>query len=272
MIAYIFDVDGVITNPQTRTIRYPELVSEIVKILENQNPVAFITGRALPWLKERLLSDFQAYIKINNLEKTILDNIFISGEFGGCNITFNNGSSKETINSSLSLNPELVKRLSETAKQFSDIVFVDQDKQTEFSVEMKQRVTVTQFAKRKHEIALAFNKIVEDLKLQKIVEVHEDRIAINIKSKVSNKKLSTRQFLDWLKVKNLKPEKILAFGDTISDLEIAELLKEDNLNFEFIYTSNPNEIRDKTNFPVTFTIEEFGKETDEGTLRYLKTQ
>lgn len=272
MTAYIFDVDGVITNPQTRTIKHPELISEIIKILENQNPVAFITGRALPWLKKRLLSNFQDYIKINNLEKTMLDNIFISGEFGGCSIVFNNGFPKETVNSSLSLNPELVNRLSEATKQFSDIVFIDQDKQTEFSVEMKQKVTVAQFAKRKHEIASTFNKIVQDLKLEELVEVHEDRIAINIKSKISNKKLSTRQFLDWLSVKNLKPEKILAFGDSISDLEIAEQLKEDNLNFEFIYTGNPDEIKDKTTFPVTFTIEKFGKETDEGTLRYLKTQ
>jgi histidinol phosphatase-like enzyme len=272
MNAYIFDVDGVITDPEKRVIDHPEIITLIVNLLLAKNTVAFISGRALPWLKERLLNDFYSYIKINNLDIAIFNNVFISGEFGGSNIFFENGALKENINLELRLESELVKQATDATKQFSDIVFIDKDKQTQFTAEMQNETTVVDFAKHEHEIANSFTKIVRKLGLEETVEVQEDRIAINIKCRLANKMLATKQFLDWLSFKNFHPEKIKAFGDSVSDLEIGHELRKNNLNFDFIYVGNPQDIKHDINFPIISTLQKFGKETDEGTLEYLKTE
>jgi hydroxymethylpyrimidine pyrophosphatase-like HAD family hydrolase len=271
MNAYIFDVDGVITDPQKRIITRPELIACIIRLLENENTIAFISGRALSWLKERIVNKLEEYIRNNNLSFSLLDNIFISGEFGGSNIIFESGVFKEIINSGLKLNPGLVEQATKAAEQFSDIVFIDKYKQTQFTVEMQDAVNIIDFAKQENEIASVFRKIVKDLGLEETVEVHEDRIAVNIKYKSSNKMFATKQFIDWLNFKKFYPEKIKAFGDAVSDLEIGHELRKNNLNFDFIYVGNPEDIRTKTSFPVIFTKEKFGKETDEGTLEFLKS-
>jgi histidinol phosphatase-like enzyme len=133
-------------------------------------------------------------------------------------------------------------------------------------------VTIANFAKREHKIASVFRKIIRELKLEETVEIHEDRIAINIKRKISNKMFATKQFLAWLSYKNLHPEKFKAFGDAVSDLEIGHELRKNNLNFDFIYVGNPKDIKHQINFPIISTLEKFGKETDEGTLDYLKQE
>jgi len=192
MNAYIFDVDGVITEPKERIITHPEIITLIVGLLQNKNTIAFVSGRALSWLKKRVIDKITAYIQDDNLDHKLLDNIYVSGEFGGCNIVFRNGQSEETINPNLRLNSKLIERATEATKNFSDIVFIDKEKQTQFTTEMQYGLTVDQFAKSEGEIAIAYRKIVKDLKLEDIIEVHEDRIAINIKYKLANKIFATK--------------------------------------------------------------------------------
>ncbi len=272
MTAYIFDIDGVITDPQKRTITRPELVLRIIKILQDQSPIAFISGRALSWLKERVVNEFYEYIKNNNLDTGILDNVFISGEFGGSSLIFDHGQEKQTVNPDIHLSEELIQQLTEASKNYLDIVFIDKHKQTQFTVEMQPNLTVDEFVKKEREIADIYRDLVKRLSLENLIEVHEDRIAINVKYKTSNKMFATKEFLNLLNKRDINPDSFKVFGDSASDLEICEQLKQTKSKFDLIYVGNPNDIKNKTDFPIIFTLEKFSKETDEGTLEYLKAE
>ena len=272
MDAYIFDVDGVITDVRKRRVTNPELIKYLILLLQKQNPIAFISGRTLPWLKERVINRITEYVQGNNLDNKLLDNIYISGEFGGCQMIFENGEAKETINSAIELDPKLVQKATEISEGFLDVVFIDTEKQTEFTVELNQNLTVDDFIKHEGKIADAYRKLVKELRMEESIEVFEDRLGITIKLRIANKMFATGEFLNWLGRKNISLDEFRVFGDSPSDLQIGEELKKRNLQFKFIYVGNPNDLKDKMSFPIIFTVEKFGKETNEGTLRYLEQE
>lgn len=271
MDAYIFDVDGVITDPQTRVIKHPEITSIIIKLLQNQNPVAFISGRTLVWLKQRIINVLENFAKTNNLPLEIFKHMYVSGEFGTCETLFKNGQFSEIKNPNFVLKKELVANAKKATQNFSDIVFIDKEKQTHFTCEVYEDVPVSEFSKIEHEIATKYLKIIENLGLSQEYEVLEDRLGVSIKHKSANKNFATGQFLNWIKNNDFKPKVYKAFGDTPYDLEIGEELKKTGVKFEFIYTGNPADIKGNISFPIVSTLVKFGKEMDEGTLEYLNS-
>jgi len=56
--AWIFDVDGVITNNETRTVVETEILQIIIAMLKNDQPVALNTGRSLAWTIENVVNRF----------------------------------------------------------------------------------------------------------------------------------------------------------------------------------------------------------------------
>jgi len=272
MNAYIFDVDGVIVDPQLHIISKPELVSQIIKILQKGDVIAFISGASVNRLNNKVIHVLDDYIKNNSFNYNLLDNVFISGEFGDVTITFSNGIKKEDVVLDKSFNEKVKKELIDISLRFSDVVTIDEYKQTQFTVVTRPDVPLEKFIEQERNIASLYRKAVKNLGFEEILEVHEDRIAINVKYKTSNKSRATNEFLKWLTYKSLKPDKFKAFGDAVSDLEIGHELWKNNLNFDFIYVGNPSDIKHNINFPIISTLQKFGKETDEGTLEYLKQE
>lgn len=271
MYAYIFDIDGVISDIHQRRITHPELTQRIISLLQNHT-VALISGRGLQWIQERITSKFLEYIQSKNLNESLLDNLYVSGEFGGCQMVFKHGKPQKIVNANIRLDSDLIIRATEISNRFSDIVFIDQEKQTQFTVEMLQNITIDQFAKKENGMALAYQKIVDELKLSSIIEVNQDRIGINIRYKILNKLFATKKFLDWMKSMNFLIDKFKVFGDSPSDLEIGDELKKRGLSFDFIYVGNPADIKREMEFEPIFTTKNFDKGLSEGTLEYLKSE
>src|SRR3990167_214820 len=74
--AWIFDIDGVVTNPTKKKVKKLQILDHIAKRLQQGEPVIFNTGRSLPWTIER----------VN--DKRVLENLFAAGEKGGTWLTF----------------------------------------------------------------------------------------------------------------------------------------------------------------------------------------
>ena len=77
-IAYIFDVDGVLTNLVDREVVDESLINEIIKLLENKIPVGLITGRSIPWVRKNVLDILIEKIK----HKMDLKRLMVIGEKG----------------------------------------------------------------------------------------------------------------------------------------------------------------------------------------------
>lgn len=263
MKAWLFDVDGVITNLQTRKVEDPQIIQQIVGKLEAGEPVGIITGRALSWLSGRVLSLIEKQIK----NPSILNNLCIEAEFGGISVVYDHGQKNESIEADLSISLEVLSQLEKLVKKdFSDVMFVDSGKRTHFTAEMKEGVESDLFKEKQKELVGKLKKIIDKHGLSGTVEIHEDAIATNVKNKKLNKHLAADKFLKWLQEKGIEPELYYVFGDSTSDLQIGEELHNQDEKVKFIYTGK-DELGD-----LPFEIIKPNKLYDEGTLEYLSKQ
>ncbi len=263
--AYIFDVDGVITDPVEKKVTKLELI-EILAIKIQQNvPVALISGRGLIWLRKQVVSLLETYLDDHpEMDKKKLDNLYVSGEFGGVYYIHTDGVGKELINQDFFIPQKLRDTLNKTAEQFEDTGFVEHDKQTQFTIEAHSGKDF--FKDNGEEIVAVLRK---DIAAYPQLQAVFDRIGMNVKNENANKRHAIKQYLQWLEEKGFTPEKFYVFGDSPSDLEMGEELNAQGKQFTFIFVGNKQDIANKRlDFPVTIMKEH----CDAGTLEFLQAQ
>src|SRR5690348_10164825 len=84
MNAWIFDVDGVITNPQEKIISDVRLLDELIKRLKKKDIIALNTGRSLAWLRKNIIALLEKRLDDKNESRSLLNNFFVVGEKGAC--------------------------------------------------------------------------------------------------------------------------------------------------------------------------------------------
>lgn len=170
--AWIFDIDGVVTNPSEKKVKEPQILIYIVDKLKLKEPVAFNTGRSSSWLAERVINPLLQMIE----DKNVLQNFIAVSEKGGCWITFDkNGTMQEHKDNSISV-PE------------------------------------------------------------------------------SEKGFATERILEFLKEKDINPKQIIAFGDSPSDIAMAQKLYQRNLTFTFIFVDDKGQLKGREHpFPIVYT-------------------
>lgn len=255
MTAWIFDVDGVLTNLTAEKILLPEIPQIITEKLKKGEPVAFITGRSLAWLKETTLSKL-------NITNNITDQLFIAAEFGGVIAKYENDKIVSTYNKSYEVSSEIKEKASEIIKKYPDSIELE-EKEMFFTSKIKTGASLEDFQNAQKSAVEELKILVADLHNDQL-EVQSDSIGLSIRNKNANKSNCVRQLLSWLRERNFNPDKYIVFGDSPSDFEMADELQIKNLNFEFVFVGDKPEAQ--PNFPLTFTE---GKH-DEGTLEYLE--
>ena len=261
MNAYIFDVDGVITDPVEKKITKPKLVEIIASMLEQNVPVAFISGRGMEWLRAQVITVIEAYIDNHpEMDKNMLDNLYVSGEFSGVYALHGDGKREVSYNSAFTIPGELRTKLNTLAEKFKNIGFVEHEKQTQFTIEAK---------KGKDYFKDGGDTIVEAIRKEILdypdLTASYDRIGMNVKHKDANKRYAIKHYLAWLDNKKVVPDKIIVFGDSPSDLEMGDELFAQKKQFEFVFVGDKNDLKEQSNFPVTITQ----GHCDAGTLEYL---
>lgn len=262
--AWLFDVDGVLTHPEEKRVTEPELFKEIKKRLKRNEPVALVTGRALDWLVDRVVTPLEAQVS----NKQILENFYVSGEFGGASMTYQNGTRELLVNQEISVPEQVINKAWQiTKREFPDSMFWDKDKKTMVSIEMVDGFSVNEFKKPQRQLGEKLRQLLKDYAIDDQFEVHEDRIATNIRDKRVNKHFAAKQVIKWLKGRNISPKIFLVFGDNKSDKEMADEIYENGLNVEFIFVGEKEQLEGSNfPFPVTFTQ----NLCEKGTLEYLQ--
>src|SRR6185437_14625306 len=103
MNAWIFDVDGVIVNPASWKIEELGIIDEITKKIIAHDPVIFISGRGVVFQHNTIISLVQKCLENLSLPASLLENVYLSGEFGGTSISYTHGKLQENTNQSLIL-------------------------------------------------------------------------------------------------------------------------------------------------------------------------
>lgn len=260
--AWFFDIDGVITDLEAKRVTEEKIFAELIARLSSGEPVALLTGRSLEWVEERVRDPLEARIE----KKEILGNLFVSGEFGGSNLRYEDGRRKRFTYSDIAVPPEVIDAARAIAGDFQETMMWDMSKKTMFSVEMRDGVAIADFLKPQLDLVKKFQEILEREKLQEKYWVHKDHIATNILERKATKALGAKQALNWLKEKGIKPENYLAFGDNESDLAIGSEINSQGGTLQFVFVGDKDQLQGKSfPFPLVFT----SSHGEKGTLEYL---
>ena len=157
IIAWMFDIDGVITNPETKKVERPEIIDFIIGRLSLDEPVALITGRALPWVMQNVIPVVMQST-IDN--PALLDNFFVSAEFGGATATWKNGLKKTAVNNTLRLPRALVAEIKLAGENFPKH-FMEPDRESMVTFQKIDEIPTDEFKKVQSELANLFHAIVD---------------------------------------------------------------------------------------------------------------
>lgn len=259
--AWIFDVDGVITNKLTQRAN-PKIVKIISSLIIAGDPVAFITGRSISWLKKELINDLEKHLG----DLISLSNVYAVAEFGGVHLEYDYGKEKIKIEKTL-LPPRVFrKEVENIIDDFSDVMWIE-EKQTITTVTAKIGYPTEKFREKQKILIGRLKGLLEKYNLSKNYKVQADPFATNVRNKKLNKSSSVTEVLRWLEQKNIKINKFYIFGDALSDTEMAVELYRMKKEFIFIYVGYKEDLDgEKFPFDINYTMRKF----DEGTLEYLE--
>jgi hydroxymethylpyrimidine pyrophosphatase-like HAD family hydrolase len=263
--AWIFDVDGVITNPKEKKVTEVGLIDAIADRLKNGEIVTLNTGRSLSWMMDRVIKPIEESVG----DKRSLDKFLAVGEKGGALLSFQNGEWVTYIDERISVPESLqtyIRGLIDA--EFQDSMFYDESKLTMISTEMVDGHSIPDFTQKQHALVSRMQEILAKTEYQNLdLKIDPTTIATDIQNTHVGKHLGARRIEDWLKDKNIKPQHILTIGDSQSDTEMAEELQ-DEYSVDFVFVGEPSKLNsDKLKNNPIFTVKRFC----EGTLEFLQT-
>lgn len=263
--AWIFDVDGVITNPQEKKVTEEGLIDAIADRLKKGEVVTLNTGRSLSWIMDKVIKPIEESVD----DKSVLDKFLAVGEKGGDWLSYQEGEWTTFIDEAISIPESLQNEVQGLiASEFQDSMFYDESKLTMISTEMADGHSIPDYTQRQHTLRGKMEEILTKPEYGSLdLKIDLTTIAVDIQNKHVGKHLGARRIADWLKDKGVKPEHILTIGDSQSDTEMAEELQ-DEYPVDFVFVGEPAKLNSEKlkNKPI-FTSKRFG----EGTLEFLQT-
>lgn len=255
MKAWLFDVDGVLTNPTEKRIVEEGILEKLTEIVESQDMLGLNTGRSLEFVEREVIDLLES--RVSN--KELLNNVYFVGEKGGTWARFENGEIKEYLDETISVPKELEDKIIKLINEkYSNTMFFDASKKTMISTEFKKGADLDRFHEQQKVLALEMKKILDEMGLGNLT-IEPSIIATDIQNPHVGKDLGVQRFLEMLGV---EPEEFETFGDSPGDLEMFKYLEQNGRKARFIYVGE-REIEEGER--IIKTEAKF----DKGTLEYL---
>ncbi len=262
---WLFDVDGVLSHLVEKRNTERELLERILAMLEKGEPVALNTGRQVDFAVEKVFKELEAMTK----DKSIFQNLLLVAEKGAIQISYgSDGSYKEEIDNSITVPQYLQNEIKElVGREFSEIMFFDTGKRTMVSVEMVDGGDLDEFKKRQAELNSLLQEMLVKHGLDKDYKLDPTRISTDVENRHVGKHLGAKKVLDWLKKLRIKPQEFITFGDSRSDLGMAEEIFRNGLKVEMVFVGGKELIEGKE---FDFSVKTPESNYEKGALEYLK--
>jgi len=264
-IAWLFDVDGVLTSPELKRITQPGLYKELIKRLRRGEPVGLNTGRSLSFLTELLHP-----LEVQLIDKRLLRYVVALGEKGGVRLDYGlSGEHVPDVDSSIDIPKDLqaqVRALADESR-FSICMFFDRTKQTMISLELREGCLIEEFESRQREVVDRLRALLERGNWHKQFSIDPTRIATDVQHTYVGKALGTLKFVKWLETRGINPVRYVCFGDSSSDYEMLEQLLQLGKQAQLVFVGEKHLLHGKDTRFVTFTH----LPCDQGTLSYLQS-
>ncbi len=230
----IFDIDGPVTAPQSRTIEHAEILDLTIDFVTARGYVAYNTGRASAVAHQRVVSPLLARARARGLDPaTVGRRVAVFAEKGAVTSCWDDGPGVWTHRIDPAtvvpggLRDEVADLLRDDA-EFRTYIFVDDGKETMVSVEMRHEtaepvpvpVTPAVFKPVAERFAAAVRRRAAERGYDDL-EVDCTTIAVDIQRLGVGKDLGTRLAFDWLHGLGGRVERVHCFGDSRSDVAMA---------------------------------------------------
>lgn len=236
--AWLFDVDGPLTDPQEHKVTEPELLDIVARKLEAGEPIGLNTGREVQWVMDRFVDSLAGRLE----SPAALENLIVIGEMGGTWATFDaDGQPHFNKSQQLAMPEELAAAIKQlVAERYGDAMTFADERQTMASVIMREGYDIKDFDRLRLELGGQLHEMVADSGAADQLQIGQTTIATDIQSIHAGKDLGADRFLEWLEVRGIKPEHITTFGDSASDIEMAEELHRRGRDTSFVFVGeNP---------------------------------
>ena len=162
-LGLLFDVDGPLASPVSRTIAIPSIVTDLVRLAKAGVPIAFITGRSHAFIRDEVV----APLLQNGLTEAFSSgNVRMFGVFekGAAWSTIGpKGLGEVTVDESVALPANTVDAVRElVASTFSDTMFFDETKVAMISVEQRMDVAHADYVAQQGPFNEAVFKLVTE--------------------------------------------------------------------------------------------------------------
>lgn len=263
--AYLFDVDGPLSDPHERMVVEDGLFDEIIGRLETGAPIGLNSGRSIAWLEQQVISQLVEKVE----DKSILERLVVIGEKGGSWLTFDaKGEPTYGKVESISIPEELAANVNGlVAGKYANIVGDLDPKETMLSLEMLPGYDLSVFRSEQGTLVDDLQRILQEMNLDRQYKVDPTTIAVDIESPYVGKDLGADRFLQHLADLGLKPEHIDTFGDSASDAAMTAELVRRGHSSRLIYVGPSSGIAAQPDYPVVH-VGDFSQ----GTLRYLQAE
>ena len=272
LYAYLFDVDGVLTNPWTKKVEKVELFIQLEKRLGMGMIICLNSGRAQNFLEQEILDPLK-----NRLNDTsLMNNVVAIGEKGG-GLIVHDTSGRRTVQIEKDLQvPQSIQNKVKTllGEKYSDTMFYDDTKQTMVTLEVLPAAqmggqTPDDFKRAQKKLCADLQAILDGAGLSSQFRVDPTGIATDVESVLAGKAHGAEIFIRYLNDRGIRPDQFKCFGDSKSDIEMHKRLKELELPSEFIFVGNRENFDPAQKDGIIFISGEFN---DTATLKYLSEE
>lgn len=263
--AWLFDVDGVLTDPEIKQVVQMEIFDEIIKRIKRNDPVGLNTGRSTNFVVEKILTPLEQRIS----DKHLLGNLSAYCEYGIIQITYSEEGQRNINIDFKNAIPQIVKVQIEKLinnPPYRDLVFFDTTKQTMITIELRPNKTIAQFQESQKLLEEELKTLLNKYDTQQNFRIESTTIATDIMNKNVDKAFGTMRFIDLLAQQKIEPNKYICFGDSLSDLAMLKALDKLHKDVVFVFVGDRTSLLSEDTGSIVFMPQLH----DKGTLEYLQ--
>jgi hydroxymethylpyrimidine pyrophosphatase-like HAD family hydrolase len=266
---YIFDLDGVLTNPETNKVNQAVL-KRIAGYLADGQKVAFNTGRPHEWVQEHVLTPLEAQVPAE-----ARSNLLVVAEMGSVLGRYKNGTLDIAFDPTVALphafTKDFIKLLDKPLKsgRYADYVWRDDQKKTMATMVKHEYIPLKVFDDIRPLLTKELQTLMAAHDLSDFV-LAQATSATDIQHRTVGKHKGAQEIKKWLAEHKLAPKGFHAFGDSVGDKAMAEEFSKEAPTI-FVFVGSPNAAPDVIDDKRYTTVITGGK-FDQDTARYLADQ
>jgi hypothetical protein len=230
----IFDIDGPVTDPESREIKPPDILDLTLDFLAEKGYVAYNTGRGWTITRQRVIRPLLRRARERGMNRAIVARrTSIFAEKGGVSSRWDDerGGWDHRVDPAAEVPGELraeIFHLLHDDPEFLKYIFFDAGKETMISVEMRYEtaepvpvpVTIDAFKPVAGRFAARVRQLAADRGYDDL-EVDHSTIAVDIQRRAVGKDLGARLAFGWLSELGQRVTRVHCFGDSASDVAMA---------------------------------------------------